>query len=211
MGLHNAPYRETVSAHKPRDERVGYHHVVTRGNNKQRIYLSNADRRHFLELVNYVAEKYYWEILAYCLMRNHYHLVVRVTEGGLSRGMCELNGRVASISNWVNKRRNHLFGDRFKSHLIEDERYLMAATRYVLLNPYRKSGNDPRNWRWSSMRATMGLVLPPACVDVGWILSHFGTNPARARKAFGEFVDEGRPVRLVPGTDPGWEPFTPRG
>jgi putative transposase len=196
----------------PRIEIPGaYYHVHTRGNDGQAIYFGNWSGRLFVRELVRTSRRHGWRILAYCLMPNHYHLVLQINDAGLSDGMCELNGRFASISNWVNKRRSHLFGGRFKSHLIEDERYLMAATRYVLLNPYRKSGNDPRNWRWSSMRATMGLVLPPSCVDVGWILSHFGANPARARKAFGEFVDEGRPVRLVPGTDPGWELFTRRG
>ena len=106
--------------------------------------------------------------------------------------MCELNGRFARISNWVNKRSNHLFGQRFTSHLIEDEAYLFAGCRYVLLNPVRKSGSDPRKWRWSSMRATVGLDNPPASLDVDWILSHFDDDPAFARVEFEKFVDEGR-------------------
>src|SRR4051812_31651299 len=62
--------------------------------------------------------------------------------------MCELNGRFARISNWANKRSNHLFGARFTHHLIADEDYLFTACRYVLLNPVRKTGSDPRRWRW---------------------------------------------------------------
>jgi hypothetical protein len=85
--------------------------------------------------------------------------------------------------------------------LIKDEAYLMAACRYVLLNPVRRTGTDPRHWRWSSMRSTVGLDHPPACLDVGWILSHFGNTPAKARVAFNEFVDAGRELTSVPGTE----------
>jgi REP element-mobilizing transposase RayT len=192
MGLHNAPYRETVSAHKPRDERVGYHHVVTRGNNKQRIYLSNADRRRFLELVNYVAEKYYWEILAYCLMRNHYHLVVRVTEGGLSRGMCELNGAYSLHFNRTHNRINHLFGKRYWSEYL-DEKHLRNAIRYVIQNPRRAGARGPLEAHaWTSYRASIGLALSFPRFARDELLALFGSKPAEAVGAFIAFCEAPR-------------------
>jgi putative transposase len=178
----------------------GYYHVHTRGNDRQKIYFGNWSGRLFVRELERASRRHGWRILAYCLMPNHYHLVLQIGDGGLSRGMCELNGRVATISNWVNKRSDHLFGRRFTSHLIEDEEYLMAACRYVLLNPVRKSGTDPRNWRWSSMRPTLGLDHPPACLDVSWILGHFGSTPQKARTVFSDFVDSGRDLTSVPGT-----------
>ena len=137
-------------------------------------------------------------------MPNHYHLVLQIGEAGLSGGMAELNGRFARATNWVNKRTDHLFGSRFTSHLIEDESYLLAACRYVLLNPVRKDGSDPLKWRWSSLRATLGLELAPSCLDADWLVSQFGRNAAHARKEFRAFINAGRSIRLVPGTDPDW-------
>jgi REP element-mobilizing transposase RayT len=187
----------------------GYYHVHIRGNDGQLIYFGNWSGRLFVREFGRATQRYGWRIFAYCLMPNHYHVVLQIGDGGLSRGMCELNGRFAKISNWVNKRSNHLFGARFTSHLIEDEPYLFAACRYVVLNPVRKFGNDPRTWRWSSMRATVGLDKPPACLEVDWILSHFDPDPSHARIEFNKFVDVGRDLGLGP-RDGAWHRPDPR-
>jgi putative transposase len=197
---------------RPRIDFPGsYFHVHTRGNDRQAIYFGNWSGRLFVRELERASRRQGWRILGYCLMPNHYHLVLQVGDSGLSQGMCELNGRFAKISNWVNKRTNHLFGARFTSHSIEEESYLLAATRYTLLNPVRKYGGDPARWRWSSLRATLALDHPPPCLDAAWILQHFSNKPANARKEFREFLEAGRDVRVVPGTDPGWEPFSRRG
>jgi putative transposase len=123
----------------------------------------------------------------------------------LSAGMCELNGRFARISNWVNKRKDHLFGRRFTSHLIEDDAYLLESVRYVLLNPVRSAGvKAPEHWRWSSTRAMLGLDPAPAWLDVEFVLGYFGPTSEAARPRFYEFLLEGigRPL-TVPGTDRG--------
>jgi putative transposase len=174
-----------------------YYHVHTRGNDGQAIYFGNWSGRLFVRELVRATRRHSWRVLAYCLMPNHYHLVLQAGERGLSDGMCELNGRFARISNWVNHRRNHLFGERFTSHHIADEAYLLAACRYVLLNPVRKTGSDPRRWRWSSMRPTVGLDPAPPCLDVGWILGHFGRTPGEAIVEFNEFVDAGRDLPLL--------------
>jgi REP-associated tyrosine transposase len=178
-----------------------YYHVHTRGNDRGRIYFGNWSGRLFVRELERAALRYGWRILAHCLMENHYHFVAQIGEAGLSRGMCELNTRIAQTSNWRNKRTDHLFGKRFSSWIVEDDRYLFEVLRYVLLNPVRAGRvEDPRDYRWSSMRATLGLEHPPSFLDVGFVLGHFGRLP-RARTAFAEFVDAGlgRP-RPVPGT-----------
>jgi putative transposase len=112
----------------------------------------------------------------------------------------------------VNKRSGHLFGRRFTSHLIEDDAYLLASVRYVLLNPVRSVGRieRPEHWRWSSTRATLGLEPPPAWLDVDFILGYFGPTPDLARGRFYDYLVDGigRPVP-VPGTDRGGPPLTP--
>jgi putative transposase len=147
-------------AYKPRIEvPYGYYHVVTRGNNKRRIYEDEDDRENFLVVLERVARRHGWWLYAYCLMGNHYHLVVQIAEKGLSRGMCELNTAYAVSYNLRYERINHLFGRRFWSELITTDAYLLGACRYVVQNPVRAgicaTCND---WAWSSYRATIGAA-----------------------------------------------------
>jgi putative transposase len=180
----------------------GYYHVHTRGNNQRDIYFGNWSGRLFVSELERSSRRQGWRVLAYCLMRNHYHGVLQIGDGGLSDGMRDLNGRFAQTSNWQNNRSDHLFGQRFKSHLIETEEYLLESCRYVLLNPVRAGiVRDPRHWRWSSMRSTVGLALPSSCLDVGGLLELFSRKPGRAAVLFGQFVDAGlSPPWPVPGT-----------
>jgi REP element-mobilizing transposase RayT len=180
----------------------GFYHVHTRGNDQQAISFGNWSGRLFVRELKRAALRHGWRVLAYCLMTNHYHAVFQIDEK-LSAGMQELNGRFATISNWVNKRRDHLFGRRFASHLIEDDAYLLESVRYVLLNPVRSAGiARPEHWRCSSARAMLGSDPAPAWLDVEFVLGYFGATPEPARRRFSDFVLEGigRPL-TVPGTD----------
>jgi len=181
----------------------GYYHVHTRGNDRQDIYFGNWSGRLFLRELERATVRYDWRVLAYCLMGNHYHVVLQVDEEGrLSDGMEELNGRFARMTNRVLKRKNHLFGDRFKSWLIEDDEYLYEVTRYVLLNPVRaRLIREPYRWKWSSMRATIGRPVrrdERPFLDVDWVLGHFCDDRAAAPFVFNRYVEEGigkpRPV-----------------
>ena len=180
----------------------GFYHVHTRGNDQQAITFGNWSGRLFVRELVRATRRHGWRILAYCLMTNHYHVVMQIDER-LSAGMCELNGRFATTSNWINKRKNHLFGERFTSHLIEDDAYLLESVRYVLLNPVRSAGvRKPEHWRCSSARAMLGLEPAPPWLDVEFVLGYFGANPERAQARFYAFLLEGvgRPL-TVPGTE----------
>jgi putative transposase len=180
----------------------GYYHVHTRGNDRQAIFFGNWSGRLFVRELERAARRHGWRVFAYCLMTNHYHLVLQIDER-LSAGMCELNGRFATASNWMNKRRDHLFGRRFTSHLIEDEPYFLESVRYVLLNPVRaaRGVNRPEHWRFSSMKATLGREPAPPWLDVGFVLAHFGSTETAARRRFVEFVLDGIDQQApVPGT-----------
>ncbi|HEX6763646.1 MAG TPA: transposase [Gaiellaceae bacterium] len=189
-------------AYKPRDERPGFHHVVTRGNNKRRIFLNNADRRDFLAILVQVARRHGWTLYAYCLMRNHYHLVVEIDDRGLSRGMCELNTAYALAFNARHRRINHLFGKRFWNEYLADDRRLLNTVRYVVQNP-RRAGRQGslESYAWSSYAATIGTALSFAQLATGEVLALFGSRRERAVRRFVEFCDETvfpGPVRRQP-------------
>jgi REP element-mobilizing transposase RayT len=180
----------------PRQPRIeipgGFYHVGTRGNNSQAIYFGNETRRLFLSLLAGVARRYGWRVYAYCLMTNHYHLVVQIADAGLSQGMCRLNGRYALMANGLAARRDHLFGERFWSAAIETDEYLLECCRYIVLNPERAGICDARQWTWSSHRAALGIDLPQPCLALGDLHRHFGSRPSRAVAAYADYVHDGR-------------------
>jgi len=159
-------------AYTPRIEvPYGYYHVGTRGNNKRSIYADDRDRDLFLLLLRRVARRYGWSFYAYCLMGNHYHLVLQIGEAGISRGMCELNTGWAITYNSRHERVNHLLGRRFWSELITSDAYLLEACRYVVQNPVRAGVCAAcEDWTWSSYRATIGLAPPEPFLDVTDVL-----------------------------------------
>jgi putative transposase len=173
-----------------RDETVGYHHVGARGNNKQQIYITVRDRHLFLFHVDRLAAKYGWKILAYALMRNHYHLVVRIGDEGLARGMCELNTAYAHGFNVEHGRINHLFGRRYWSELATSDEHLKNAVRYVLQNPRRAGARGPLEGHpWTSYRASVGLDFGLKHFARDELLGLFGHDPLTSVAAFKDFCE----------------------
>jgi putative transposase len=131
----------------------GVFHVVTRGVAKTAVYRDDDDRRFFLGLLGSVASRNDWLVHAFCLMTNHYHLVVEALRDQLSLGMHRLNGVYAEQFNSRYSRTGHLWGDRFWSGLIEDEHELATTCRYVLRNPVRAGVcTTAADWPWSGSR-----------------------------------------------------------
>ena len=168
------------------------YHITTRGNAKQKIFKNQVDQKTFLNLLTQVNKRYKWHCHAYCLMNNHYHLVIETEEATLSKGMRQLNGVYTQAYNGRHHRVGHLFQGRFKAILIEKETYLLEVCRYVVLNPVRaKIAQRPDAWEWSSYRGTAGIHKPHPCLTVEWILAQFGTSGAEARRRYQKFVQEG--------------------
>jgi REP element-mobilizing transposase RayT len=180
-------------AYKRRIEVPGaYYHVVTRGNNRRHIAHVDDDHRLFLMIVQSVAAAYGWKIIAYVLMPNHYHLVIKLgaSEKGLSRGMCFLNTAYATEYNQRYKRINHLFGKRYWSRMIEDDVQLIRTCRYILLNPVRADLRaHPGDWTWSSYNAMLGRAAGFRGFDPHVLLAQFGREPEAARQRFEEFIE----------------------
>jgi putative transposase len=180
----------------------GYYHVCTRGNNRRPIFVDDRDRGVFLMMLRRLARKHGWAVYAYCLMTNHYHLLLQLSDGGLSRGMCELNGGLALDFNERHRRSDHLFGRRFWSDLVDHEWHLLASCRYIVLNPVRAGlGDDPASWPWSSYGACAGHELAPSFLATGELLELFGRDPARAQAAYRDYVSNGHVQRQPPWED----------
>ncbi len=171
-----------------RDESPGYHHVVARGNNKRDIFLDDRDRQYFCRRLDIVARKHGWTILAYCLMRNHFHLILGVGDAGLARGMCELNSGYAITFNARYGRINHLFGKRYWNRRLRTHASVLNAVRYAVQNPRRAGGSKPLEaYAWTSYAATIGLAHAAVNLARDELLPLFGSTPERAINWFRTF------------------------
>jgi putative transposase len=171
-------------------------HVVARGAAQQAIYRDDIDRRRFMRLLGEIVLARRWRCLTYCLMGNHYHLVVQLREQNLSVGMRELNGTYARWFNDRHERSGHLFEARYWSKPVRHEAHMIGLARYVALNPVRAAMSPaPAHWRWSAHRALIGAELA-GITDVAAMLSHFDEDVARARAHYVDAVSEVEPPRL---------------
>jgi len=171
-----------------RNENPGFHHVVTRGNNKQEIYLEDVDRTLFCLTLERVRKRYAWDVLAYVLMSNHYHLLLRIGERGLSDGMHDLNHSYAITFNTRHGRINHLFGKRFWNRELTTDASLQAAARYIVQNPCRAGlVTELSTYPWSSYNATLGLEFPHIALDRDSLLRFFGSTPGESLITYERF------------------------
>lgn len=168
------------------------YHVRTRGNSKQDVFLCDSDRAAFLRILELAVTGHGWLCHGYCLMTNHYHLIIETPRGNLSPGMKVLNGAYTQAVNRRHGRTGHIYEGRFRSKVIEKEDHLLEVCRYIALNPV-KAGlvSNPMEWRWSSFRATCEGRHAPPFLATDFILSHFSDNGRNARESFREFVLEG--------------------
>jgi REP element-mobilizing transposase RayT len=168
------------------------YHVTSRGNARLPIFENNGDKKLFLFLLNQVVDHYHWLCHGYCLMDNHYHLLIETVEANLSIGMRQLNGTYTQSFNRFHNRVGHLFQGRFKSIIVERDTYLLELCRYIVLNPVRAlMVSSPGKYSWSSYKATAGLIKSPTFLTIEWILKHFGSSKQEAQKQYRSFVGAG--------------------
>ena len=168
------------------------YHITSRGNEKKLIFKDERDREIFLDTLSQVDKRYNWLCHAYCLMNNHYHLIIETPDGNLSAGMRQLNGVYTQAFNRQHNRVGHLFQGRYKGILIQKDSHLLEVCRYVVLNPVRaKAVKKPEQWRWSSYQATAGIEKPHPCLSTEWILNQFGSTGRISGKAYRKFVEDG--------------------
>jgi putative transposase len=166
------------------------YHLYARGSNRQAIFAFDGDRVDFLGCLDRVVARGGLRCLAYCLMTNHYHLVVQTENGELSRAMKALNGRYALRFNRRYERDAHLFKNRFGAVRQGSDSQLLWTLRYTAMNPVEKGlCGSPEEWHWSSYRASIGLDQPPRFLDVERLLSYFGDVSESAVAAYRACVD----------------------
>ena len=171
----------------------GLYHVTSRGNAREDIYVDDDDRIAFLELLHKACNRYDWYCHAYCLMSNHYHLLIETGTSSLSKGMKYINGTYTQGYNRTHKRVGHVFQGRYKAILVEKDSYLLELSRYIVLNPVRaRMVRSAKDWKWSSYRATAGFKENEACLTTDWILSCFSENKNEAEGRYREFVRAGK-------------------
>jgi REP-associated tyrosine transposase len=170
------------------------YHVTARGNERKPIVRDDDDREQWVTALARVISRFGWLVYAYCLMDNHFHLVVETPKPNLARGMRELNSVYAQRFNRRHRRSGHLFGGRYGALLVQREPHLLEASRYVVLNPERVSvpTRSYDRYRWSSYRATAGLEPAPDFLACERLLELFDCERARAVRAYRAFVRDGR-------------------
>jgi putative transposase len=172
------------------------YHVTSRGNERSAIFRDDRDRAKFLEILGSVVSGSRWILHGYCLMGNHFHLLLETPLGNLSRGMQRLNGRYTRWFNIRHDRAGHLLQGRYKAILVEKEEHLLELCRSIVLNPVRaRMVESASRWRWSNYRATSGAVSAPDWLEVDWTLSQFSSRRQTARRIYRQFVAEGKGAR----------------
>ncbi|MDP5132877.1 MAG: transposase [Paraglaciecola sp.] len=171
------------------------YHITSRGNERKAIYFDDTDFELFLTLLGKVCEQYNWVVNAYCLMTNHYHLLVETPDANLSKGMRQLNGTFTQAINRKHQRVGHLFQGRYKAILVDKNTYLLELSRYIVLNPIRANMvQNLEDWPWSNWQAVMGKAASPAWLATVALLSLFSKQRKTAREKYAAFVQQGKGV-----------------
>lgn len=181
-----------------------FYHVINRGNAGEDIFKSIRDREKYLEYLEAASSRFSLRIHTFCLMTNHYHLLVETPEANLSQAIQWINVSYAVYFNIKRQRRGHLFQGRFKSLLVDADEYLKHLSRYIHLNPVRaKMVESASQYPWSSYPFFIGKLKIPEWLAGDWLLSQFGKNLREARKNYQAFVEGPDPWTLE---DPGKSP-----
>lgn len=167
----------------------GLYHVFARGIEKRSIFRTSKDFQKFLEIVESTIHKFKVSIYAYALLHNHYHLLLKTQEANLNTVMHYINTFYAGYFNYKYKRVGHLFQGRYKSILVEIDRYFLELTRYIHLQSVKKGIiKNPVEYKWTSYQSC--VLGTKSFIDKRWLFEYFGQNEEYARKAYRKFVED---------------------
>lgn len=174
------------------------YHIISRGNNGSDVFKTDRDKESFLETLVRTLIKHHFLLHAYCVMTNHYHLLVETPRANLSQGMHSLNSSYARRYNLSRGLKGHVFEDRFSSFMVGDYDYFMKAARYIVLNPVKARIVDhPSLYPWSNYRFTSGLRDRPEVVCVDQTYSVFTQDTDLAQYLYTVFVLNGAEHRSL--------------
>lgn len=177
-----------------------WYHVTSRGNERVSIFRDDTDRRKFISILEESAEDYGVEVHGFCLMSNHFHLLLKTPLADLDRFMQRFNTAYIVYFNWKHERVGHLYQGRYKAILVDADNYLLGVSRYIHLNPVRlerwekASLKDKftflKSYPWSSFPAYLG-IREPSFLHLDMILGMVGGGKKRKEKRYREFVLKG--------------------
>jgi REP element-mobilizing transposase RayT/DNA-directed RNA polymerase specialized sigma24 family protein len=170
------------------------YHVTARGDRREDIFVDDQDRHALLDVVAQALGRFDAQMLAYCLMGNHYHFVLHTRQANLSLLMRQINGVYTQAFNRRHDKVGHLFQGRFKAILVDRDAYLLEVCRYVELNPVAaRIVRKPQAWPWSSYRAHVGQENVPGWLDTdglhGYLLGRSVRTTAERRRAADRYAD----------------------
>lgn len=166
-----------------------FYHLTSRGNEQKDVFKSRKDRQQFLSYLESAVVRYGGAVHAYCLMNNHYHLLLETPAGNLSQIMRHINGAYTTYFNVKRKRSGHLFQGRYKAILVEAAEYATELSRYIHLNPVRAGiVAAPEEYEWSSYRYLAGISEAPAWLTIHFVLGYFGD--ANTKENYRAFVND---------------------
>lgn len=167
-----------------------FYHVTSRGNERKAVFKSRRDREKFLEYLESATTRYHAVVHAFCLMENHYHLLLETPGGNLPQIIRHINGAYTTYFNVKRARSGHLFQGRYKAILVEKDEYAKELSRYIHLNPVRaKLVERPEAYEWSSYQFFIGANKSPRWLYRDFILGYFGDKASDAQKGYGRFVN----------------------
>jgi putative transposase len=165
------------------------YHIISRGIARMTIFHNEKDWIKFIQFMERVTEKYNWTCHAYCLMSNHYHLLLETPDANMVPGMKQLNQFYSQFYNWKYQRVGPVLQGRYKAWLIEKEEKFLDNCRYIVNNPVEaKMVEHPSEWPWSSFRATRGLEKVPGYLETDFLLKHFSSSRKKAQKMYEDFI-----------------------
>lgn len=168
------------------------YHITSRTNAGSVLFADESDHQMFLDILRKVVHQFNWICYAYCLMNDHYHLIVETPKANLSKGMRQLNGLYVQFFNKKYKIDGSLFRSRYKAVLIQKNDCLLQACRHVVLNPVRiRAVEYPEQWKWSSYSFTCGREKAPDFLSSEWILIQLDARREEAQKKYRWYVLKG--------------------
>ena len=173
-----------------------FYHVMSRGNEKKAIYKSRRDRTKFLGYLESASTRYGAVIHSYCLMHNHYHLLMETPDGNLSQIMRHINGAYTSYFNTKHGRVGHLFQGRYRAILVDADAYCLTLSRYIHMNPVNEClSQNPIEYEWSSYRSYLSEKSPLPWLQTRFLLSLVGDGVG-VRETYQKYVEQGDDMHL---------------